>query len=123
MPLTILVADDDAATREILAMFLETGGHTVLSASTGSDAWQLAVEHVPDLIVLDARMPGLSGAEVAQRVRGEPSLAGCSLMALSGHDESEGEGRELFDRYFTKPVSPVDLLAATQELEAARRTG
>lgn len=121
MPLTILVADDDAPTLEMLAMFLETGGRTVLTASTGSEAWHLALKHVPDVIVLDARMPGLSGAEVAQRVRDEPALRGCSLIALSGLDERDGEGSHLFDRYFTKPVSPADLLAAMQELEAGRR--
>ena len=112
--LTILVADDDAPSLEMIAMFLEMDGHRVLSARDGLEAWALASEHAPDLIILDSSMPGLSGADVARRVRAEPRLQGCKLVALSGRDACDAEDPALFDRYFTKPVSPQDLLSVTR---------
>ena len=108
--LTILVADDDAPSLEIIAMFLEMDGHTVLTAKDGLVAWELASAHAPDVIILDSSMPGLSGADVARRVRAEERLRACKLVALSGHDACDAEDPALFDRYFTKPVSPRDLL-------------
>lgn len=113
--LTIVVADDDAPSLEMLAMFLEMGGHRVHTAADGHTAWKLAVDLQPDLVILDASMPGLSGAEVARQIRADERLAGCRLVALSGRDACDAEQPQLFDRYFVKPVSPSDLLAVTRQ--------
>ncbi|MBB5206498.1 response regulator [Chiayiivirga flava] len=112
--LTILVADDDAPSLEVIAMFLEMEGHRVVTATDGLRAWDLACTHAPDLIILDSSMPGLSGAEVARRVRADDRLRGCRLVALSGRDACDAEDPHLFDRYLTKPVSPPDLLSVTR---------
>lgn len=110
--LTILVADDDAPSLEMIAMFLEMGGHRVHTAADGLTALRLAGELKPDLLILDSSMPGLSGTDVARRVREDAALAHCRLVALSGRDACDAEQADLFDRYLTKPVSPDDLAQA-----------
>lgn len=112
--LTILIADDDVPSLELISMFLEMGGHRVLPARDGLQAWALADEHVPDLVILDSSMPGLSGPDVARRVREDARFANTRLIALSGRDACDAEAPELFDHYLTKPVTPADLIAVTR---------
>lgn len=119
--LTILIADDDASSLELIAMFLESNGHRVHTAPDGLEAWRLAQELKPDILLLDANMPGLAGADVAQRVRDAPELHECHLIALTGHDVRDAQQKHLFDQYFTKPVSPGTLLAALQIAGAGPR--
>ena len=67
---TILLIDDDATLRELLADQLHTAGYRTLEAADGSIGLRLAAEAAPDLIVLDVMMPGMSGWEVCERIRG-----------------------------------------------------
>lgn len=110
--LTILVADDDAPSLEMIAMFLEMGGHRVHTALDGTNALRLARELRPDVVILDSSMPGMGGAEVARAVRSDAALQGCRIIALSGRDACDAEEADLFDRYLTKPVTPGELSAA-----------
>jgi len=105
-PLRILVADDYADGREMLAFFLERLGHTVATASDGADALAVAASFQPEVAILDIGMPGISGHAVARELRkqrGEEVI----LVALSGLGEASDKARAAdagFNRHFTKPV-------------------
>lgn len=104
--LRILVADDYADGREMLAFFLERQGHVVATAVDGSDALAVALTFDPEVAILDIGMPGVSGHVVAQELRkqrGETLV----LVALSGLGEAADKARATeagFNCHFTKPV-------------------
>ncbi|GAB4123069.1 MAG: hypothetical protein Fur005_35720 [Roseiflexaceae bacterium] len=69
---TILIVDDDQVTREVLVDMLARYNYEILQASNGSDGYQLAIHHHPDLILLDIMMPGMSGFEVCKSLSENP---------------------------------------------------
>lgn len=119
----ILVADDDPWTVEMLVMLLELDGHAVQGAADGAEAWALMQSFRPQLLIVDARMPSLSGADVARRVRADARLADTRIIVLSGHDARDTAELELFDLHVAKPASAETLRAAVQQLLAAGRQG
>jgi PAS domain S-box-containing protein len=109
-PLTgwrVLVVDDNEDSAEILAKLLSLSGHEVWTAYTGPIALDAAIEHRPDLILLDIGLPGLNGYEVARRIRILPELEGVKLIAMTGYGQEAD--RQLardagFDSHLTKPI-------------------
>ena len=87
----ILVADDEPSTRAMVAGHLRSIGYKVVEATDGDEAFSLALEHLPDLIVLDVMMPGMSGWEVCRRIRETVSLAHTGVVMLTGIGESLNE--------------------------------
>ena len=119
--LRILVADDYADGREMLAFFLERQGHLVATATDGPDALAVAASFKPDVAILDIGMPGVSGHAVARELRQNHGGA-IALVALSGMGEAADKARSAeagFDRHFTKPV---DITALAEFLEGVRPT-
>lgn len=102
-----LVVDDEAASRAVLRHVLEVGGLEVSEAADGRRGLALARERAPDLVVTDIRMPGLSGTEMAARIRKDPSLAHAALVAVTRHPEDARNGGDdsLFDLVLRKPVA------------------
>ncbi len=107
-PRRILVVDDNADAAETLKLLLELEGHETRCAFTGESALAVAAEFAPDTVLLDIWLPGLSGYEVAQRLRqearGPQSLL---LVALTGwgSEEDRQQARAAgFDRHLVKPV-------------------
>lgn len=74
--LKILVADDTRANREILRVFLEKGGHTVILAGDGREAVERFAAENPDLVIMDVMMPVMDGFEATGRSRPGPRIAG-----------------------------------------------
>ncbi len=110
----VLVADDDQGVREILAASLEGLGFSVILASSGTEALELIRSRVPDLALLDFRMPGLSGLEVVQAVRTERSSTALPLIIMSVESESHTIVQALemgANDYLSKPVA-LEVLAA-----------
>ncbi|MBN2191593.1 MAG: response regulator [Polyangiaceae bacterium] len=108
----VLVADDEPSTRALVSNHLRNNGFVVLEAVDGDDAWELAQEHLPDLIVLDVMMPGMSGWEVCRRVREAVSLAHTGVVMLTGIGESLNEMTSPLygaDAYLDKPFEFSDL--------------
>ena len=105
----VLVADDNRDASETLAMLLRLDGHEVHVANNGLEAVELYSRVRPDVAILDIGMPGLSGHEVAQRIReigGEPPV---TLIAVTGWGQKTDKDRAAasgFDHHFTKPVEP-----------------
>jgi PAS domain S-box-containing protein len=108
----VLIADDNPDGAEILAMLLQTSGHTVHVANDGAAAFELAARVRPDIAVLDIGMPGLSGYEVAKRIRCEAWGARMTLIAVTGWGQEEDKREALavgFDYHVTKPMDPAYL--------------
>jgi len=110
----ILVVDDEPTILDSVGFTLEREGFEVLSARDGSEALQLARERVPDVIVLDVMLPGLSGREVCRQLRAESDVPILMLSARAG-EVDRVLGLELgADDYVTKPFSPRELNARIQ---------
>ena len=114
MKQTILVADDDAGVSAVVARALEPGGYEMVRAYSGGEALAAAERRAPDLVLLDVRMPGLSGWEVLAHLRGAAATRTTPVMMLTGcgetHDKVEGFGLGA-DDYVTKPFAVDELRA------------
>jgi CheY-like chemotaxis protein len=110
----VLVADDNEDAGESLAMLLRLDGHEVQVANNGTDALTLFDRMRPDVAILDIGMPGLSGYEVASRIRQREAGRRVKLIAVTGWGQEADKARASeagFDHHFTKPVEP-DALSA-----------
>src|ERR1041385_6592646 len=108
---TILIVDDDAHIREVVAFTLEQAGFRTIEAANGLAAIERFEREVPDLVVLDILMPELDGTEVCRELRRRSRVP---IVFLSSRDEELDRilGLELGgDDYVTKPFSPRELLA------------
>ncbi len=125
-PRRVLLVDDNRDAAESLAQILRLFGHETRQAYNGREALAAARSQRPDLVLLDIGMPDLSGYEVARLMRAEPSLAGTTLVALTGYGAEEDRRRSLaagFDDHLVKPIDFEDLeriLAAPGECAPAR---
>jgi DNA-binding response OmpR family regulator len=120
MKQTILVADDDSQIRQILRLYLENAGFTVLDAENGVTALLLFQQSHPDLVILDIMMPVLDGLETARQIR---KLAAIPIILLTARveDDDKLSGFETgADDYVTKPFSPGEVVARVQAI--LRRT-
>lgn len=112
----ILVVDDDAISRKILAQLLASAGHDSRECEDGAKALQLIHANPPSLLLLDFDMPGLNGAEVLRRLRSDPDPAVAQIPAimLTGHGSEESEVSCLqagADDFVTKPINAAVLRA------------
>lgn len=120
-PLRILAIDDDPATIEYLSLFLGSRGYQVFQTNEGSEGVRLAGELQPDVIVVDIKMPGMSGVDVCTKVR---QISSVPILVLSALDEPGEIANALdagADDYMTKPVTGKLLVARLQTLQ--RRAG
>jgi DNA-binding response OmpR family regulator len=107
----VLVVDDDATVVATIARYLEHGGMTAISATTGIEALARAREACPDLIVLDRMLPELDGMSVCRILRAESAVPIIMLTARAAEHERL-EGLDLgADDYVVKPFSPRELVA------------
>lgn len=81
---TVLIVDDDAANRLLLASILKYERHTVLEAENGERGLELAVRHIPDLAIFDLNMPVVDGITFARRVRENQNLSEMKLALSTG---------------------------------------
>jgi DNA-binding response OmpR family regulator len=105
----VLVADDEPSMLELVARHLRTMNDPkleVIQASDGEEAWRLAREHLPDLVVLDVMMPGMSGWEVCRKIREDVALAHTGVVMLTGIGENLNQMTSPLygaDAYIDKP--------------------
>src|SRR5947199_1921924 len=110
----VLVADDEPSMLELVARHLKTLDHPkveVIEASDGEQAWRLAREHLPDLVVLDVMMPGMSGWEVCRKIREDVALAHTGVVMLTGIGENLNQMTSPLygaDAYIDKPFEFED---------------
>jgi DNA-binding response OmpR family regulator len=111
---TVLVADDDADTRDLISFKLEQAGYTVLLAATGTAALAQIAAGGVDLALLDVMMPGATGLEVCRQIRADPDTAGLPVIivtVMSSENNVQAGFDHGADDYLTKPFSPRELLS------------
>lgn len=108
----VLVADDDADLVLLVSRRLQKEGYEVLTATDGKEALEKAVEHTPELAVLDVMMPKLTGVEVMEQLAADPATQGIRVVLISASFQEDGPGGGVppgADDYVKKPFAGLDL--------------
>ena len=109
---TVLIVEDEQNIVDILAFNLSREGYDTMEAYDGVTGLQLALEHNPDLILLDLMLPGMNGFEVCRRIRETGSTTPVLMLTAREEEADKVMGLELgADDYITKPFSMRELLA------------
>ncbi|MDD5404117.1 MAG: phosphate regulon transcriptional regulator PhoB [Sulfuricella sp.] len=114
MAANILIVEDEPAIQELLVFNLQQAGHHAISAASAEQAYTLLRDALPDLILLDWMLPGMSGIEFARRVKAEAYTKAIPIIMLTARGEEQDKiaGFETgADDYITKPFSPRELMA------------
>lgn len=114
MSATVLVVEDEPSIQELIAASLQRAGHVVLRADSAEDAGRLVRETLPDVVLLDWMLPGMSGIQYARRLRSEERTQDLPIIMLTARSEEHDKVAGLeagADDYLTKPFSPRELLA------------
>lgn len=121
----VLIVDDVPDNLAVLHDALDESGYTVLVATSGEQALQRAAQARPDIVLLDAMMPGMDGFEVARRLKADPATAPIPIVFMTGLTETEHLVAALEAGgvdYVTKPIKPKEVLARMNvHLQGARR--
>jgi len=116
-PPLILIVDDDWMSRELLQAHLD--GYQVMMANNGEKGLQMAGAQRPDLVIVDVRMPGISGYEFCARLRADERLQQVPVLMLSGLEGDESRRQALAvgaNDLLTKPFDSVELIARIRSL-------
>jgi DNA-binding response OmpR family regulator len=119
----ILAADDDEDILQLVSFRLGRSGYRVLQAHDGEEAVALALEHEPDLAVLDVMMPKMDGFEVVRRLRAEEATKSIPIIMLTARAQDsdvQGGFEAGANDYLRKPFSPKELRTRVQALLARR---
>jgi DNA-binding response OmpR family regulator len=125
MKADILIVEDHPTMRQSMRIILEQEGFVLREAADGQTAMELIGERVPDIVFLDLNMPPPSGDEVLKWIKSNPAAAKAKVIIVTalgeeGRDEVMALGA---DHYFTKPFSPLGLLAVVDEVLGAGSSG
>jgi CheY-like chemotaxis protein/anti-sigma regulatory factor (Ser/Thr protein kinase) len=115
LPQRTLVVEDNDDARDMLRTLLELDGHTVHVAANGIAGLAAALEHRPDVALIDIGLPEMDGYEVARKLRASESLKAIKLIALTGYGQADDARRAYeagFDLHLVKPVDPERLAEA-----------
>lgn len=109
MPRKILVVEDDASLRTVIRLVLEQADYEVEEAANGRVALERLADGVPDLVLVDAKMPQVTGVELIQKMRSEPAHAAIPVVMLTGLPQSVPEDVRP-DAIVAKPFEKDQLL-------------
>jgi two-component system, OmpR family, phosphate regulon response regulator PhoB len=121
---TVLLVEDEDAIREMLVVILEQVGLKVIAVASAEEGQLALGDHLPDLILLDWMLPGISGVEWARRIKKDESCKDLPIILLTARGEEEDKVSGLdcgADDYITKPFSPKELIARIKAV--MRRSG
>ena len=125
MNMTILIAEDNAANRELLREILEGWGFGVLEAGDGEEVLAILRTARPALVLMDVEMPRLDGFAALQRVRSDPALVHLPVIAVTAYAMANDKERILaagFDGYVSKPINR-QLLRNQMDVAALKSCG
>ncbi|HLW04814.1 MAG TPA: phosphate regulon transcriptional regulator PhoB [Azoarcus sp.] len=114
MAANILLVEDEPAIQELIAVNLTRAGHNVIRVADAEAAQRVVREALPDLILLDWMLPGISGVELAKRLRADERTRTTPIIMLTARGEEQDKVAALetgADDYVTKPFSPRELVA------------
>lgn len=108
MPKKILIVDDDLKNRTLLRILVQHAGYETVEAENGAEAVRLVKELIPDLVLMDIRMPVINGIEATKMIKTNPVTARIPIIALTA--SAMTGAREIIlqagcDDYMTKPIS------------------
>src|SRR5215469_7317818 len=112
----ILVIEDEANITQIIRLYLEQAGYTVVSASDGIAGLELHAREHPDLVILDLMLPGLEGMEVCRRIRNWANTPILMLTARQGEEDRILGLESGADDYLIKPFSPRELVSRVKAI-------
>jgi two-component system, cell cycle response regulator DivK len=121
----VLIADDNAVSRELIREILEHDQYEVIEAGDGGEALAKVREHRPDLALLDIQMPVMDGNAVIREIRADPKLSQLPVAALTAYAMQGDRERALaagFNSYITKPIEIPDFRAQVAKLLGKRET-
>jgi len=118
--LTVLVAEDEFAVLEVLALALEGEGHNVLRAGDGADALRIATSHACDVIVCDENMPMMDGRALIEALHAEPRLADIPIILMA---DTWGRPLPAINgvTVLGKPILLAELFIGVEQLAKSRR--
>jgi CheY-like chemotaxis protein len=119
---TILIADDSRTFRHLEEELLTRRGYALLQAENGAQAVQLAVQHAPDLILLDLQMPIMDGSKALAVLKANAATSAIPVVLVTtiAHDEQRDQLLKAgAARFLAKPISGPDLLSAIRDLIGA----
>jgi len=117
----ILIAEDEPDIRELVAFTLRFAGHEVITSNNGEEAYHKAQELIPDLIMMDVRMPKMTGYDACRAMKQIPALKDIPVVFLSakGQDSEIQTGLEAgAEEYMLKPFAPDQLVVRVKEILA-----
>ena len=121
---TVLIVEDEREIREMLAFTLSRNGFQILEAATAEEALHRLDGRLPALLIIDWMLPGMSGVELARRLRSDERTSGLPMIMVTARGEEMDKLKSFdsgIDDYVTKPFSPKELVARARAL--LRRTG
>jgi CheY-like chemotaxis protein len=119
----ILIAEDERDIRDLIAFTLQFAGHEVITTSNGEEALQAVRAQKPQLVLLDVRMPRLTGYEVCKEIKADPQTQAIPVIFLSakGQEAEIRSGLEAgAEQYLLKPFSPDQLIEQVNKVLAKR---
>jgi DNA-binding response OmpR family regulator len=119
MSARLVIADDSATILALVALAVKKDGYEPATAANGTEALEVIREHRPELVILDALMPGMSGYEVCRALRGDVDAPRPHVMMLTagGREADKALADEVgVDEFVTKPFSPSALRARVREI-------
>jgi CheY-like chemotaxis protein len=121
---SILLVDDNEDGLDMYREYLTYRGYRVVLARSGAEAVVQARTHRPDLILLDVRMPGMTGTDAMQTLRADSTFQDTPIVALTAH-ALEAERKEAlaagFDDWIPKPCLPAELVIAVKRILSTAR--
>jgi CheY-like chemotaxis protein len=115
----IVIAEDEPDIRELIAFTLRFAGHEVITGANGQEGYELTKQHKPDLVMLDVRMPKMTGYEACQNIKAEPEIAHIPVIFLSakGQESEIEQGLAVgAEQYLLKPFAPDQLTQQVTEV-------
>ncbi len=120
MPKKIVVVDDEQDILEIVKVTLKTKGYYIYAADNGEDGWLLIQQQHPDLVIIDLKMPKVSGLELTRRIHASEELRSIPIIVMSAIGRETGKPDEFWraglktDDFISKPFDPLDLLGRVE---------
>jgi two-component system cell cycle response regulator DivK len=124
MPEKILIVEDHPLHMKLMEMTLRDKNYTLLKATDGQEALDMAVRERPDLILMDIRLPKMNGFEVTKKLRENPEFSHTPIIALTAHamaGDRESVLKSGCDTYLSKPVDTRQLPTVIAEMLLKRR--
>jgi DNA-binding response OmpR family regulator len=116
---TVLLVEDEPDVVDLLRFHLRRGGFKVLTAGTGPEGLEAIRQNLPDAVILDIMLPGLSGLEVCRTLKADPALAAIPVLMLTAKGDVKDRVKGLetgAEDYVTKPFSPKEVVLRVRAL-------